>query len=56
VAGNWRTSSHCQNYECVQVGQDGGNVIVRRSQDPGGPVLAFSGETWTAFLARLRSA
>jgi hypothetical protein len=31
-------------------------VGVRDSQDPGGPVLAFSGETWTAFLAGLKSA
>lgn len=52
----WRKSSHSfANGNCAEVGQDGAVVGVRDSQDPGGPVLAFSGVAWGAFLARLRS-
>jgi hypothetical protein len=54
--GAWRKSSRCQNSECAEVGQDGAVVGVRDSQDPGGPVLAFSGVAWGAFLAGLKSA
>jgi hypothetical protein len=52
----WRTSSHCQNYECAEVGQDGAVIGVRDSRDPGGPVLVFGPVAWAAFLAGLRSA
>jgi hypothetical protein len=53
----WRTSSHSfANGNCAEVGQDGAAVGVRDSQDPDGPVLTFSGETWGAFLAMVRSA
>ena len=53
---NWRKSSHSMsNGDCAEVGQDGTVVLMRDSQDPDGPVLAFSGVAWGAFLARLRS-
>ena len=52
----WRKSSRSfSNGNCTEVGQDGAVVLVRDTEDRGGPVLAFSGETWGAFLARLRS-
>ena len=54
--GAWRKSSGCQTGECAEVGQAGAVVGVRDSKDPAGPVLAFSGDAWTAFLARLRAA
>ena len=53
----WVKSSHSfSNGNCAEVGQDVTGVLVRDSQDPGGPVLMFSGEAWAAFLAGLRSA
>ena len=55
--GAWRKSSHSTfNGNCAEVGQDGAVVGVRDSQDPDGPVLAFSGVAWGAFLEGLRSA
>jgi hypothetical protein len=56
AAGNWRKSSHSSGTNCAEVGQDGAGVLVRDTADRGGPVLAFSGETWGAFLAMVRSA
>ena len=52
--GAWRKSSHSAR-NCAEVGQDGAVVGVRDSQDPDGPVLAFPGEAWAAFLAMVRS-
>ena len=54
--GAWRKSSHSASGECAEVGQDGAVVGVRDSKDPDGPVLAFPGEAWAAFLEGLRSA
>ena len=52
----WRKSSASYaNGSCAEVGQDGAVVGMRDSKDRGGPVLKFSAEAWTAFLARLRS-
>ena len=52
----WRKSSHSMsNGDCAEVGQDGTVVLMRDSQDPGGPVLAFDGVAWGAFLAMVRS-
>ena len=52
----WRKSSHSSGGTCTEVGQDGTVVLVRDTEDRGGPWLAFDAETWAAFLARLRSA
>jgi hypothetical protein len=54
--GAWRKSSHSVSGECAEVGQGGTVVGVRDSRDPDGPWLAFSGDEWTVFLDRLRSA
>jgi hypothetical protein len=51
----WRKSSHSiANGDCAEVGQDGTVVGVRDSQDPTGPVLAFSTVAWTDFLHGVR--
>lgn len=36
--------------ECVEVYQDGAQVGVRDSKNPGGPELWFSNGAWDAFL------
>lgn len=52
----WRKSSHSfSNGNCAEVGQDGTVVLVRDTQDRDGPVLAFSGVAWGAFLARIKA-
>ena len=49
----WRTSSFCgPNGPCVEFAElSGGEVGVRDSKDPSGPVLRFTPEEWRAFLA-----
>ncbi|MFG3253417.1 DUF397 domain-containing protein [Streptomyces sp. NPDC048172] len=52
----WRTSSHSgAQGDCVQVAETGTRRLVRDSKVPDGPVLGFSGDTWTAFLRGIRS-
>jgi hypothetical protein len=46
----WRKSQRSiATGECVEVAPMPENVIVRDSKDPGGPVLAYSAESWRAF-------
>ncbi|TDD54762.1 DUF397 domain-containing protein [Saccharopolyspora elongata] len=52
----WRKSSRSvgsgQGGNCLEVAFAGPAVAVRDSKDPGGPVLAFSASSWSAFLGR----
>ncbi|MCW2609387.1 MAG: hypothetical protein JWM15_633 [Cryptosporangiaceae bacterium] len=47
----WRKSTRSGASGCVEVAPlpDGG-IAVRDSKDPGGPVLRYTPEEWTAFL------
>jgi hypothetical protein len=51
----WTRSSHCADSACVEVARRDGEVLVRDSKDPGGPVLRFTGGEWAAFVAGVRS-
>lgn len=54
VRGAWRTSSRSSgNGNCVEVATGAASVAVRDSKDRGGPVLAFAGRAWHAFLTDL---
>jgi len=53
---SWRKSSRCANGSgnCVEAGpfHDGsGRVAVRHSSVPDGPMIIFSRDEWTAFVA-----
>ncbi|MFI0465453.1 DUF397 domain-containing protein [Saccharopolyspora sp. 5N102] len=53
----WRKSSRSGgggDGSCVEVAFAGPAVAVRDSKDPGGPVLAFSASSWSAFLRQAR--
>jgi hypothetical protein len=50
----WVKSSFSANGQCVEV-SFGEGVRVRNSRDPGGPVLAFTGPEWVAFVAGVRA-
>jgi hypothetical protein len=45
----WRKSSRSGADGCVEVGEVG-DVLVRDSKDPSGPVLRFTREEWAAFV------
>lgn len=51
----WIRSSFCEANACVEVGVADVKlpsfVYVRDSKDPGGPVLRFNADEWSAFLA-----
>jgi hypothetical protein len=53
-AGKWRTSSRCQNGECVEVRHLGGLVMVRNSAHPE-HVIAVSEALWPLFMAALKA-
>jgi hypothetical protein len=48
---SWRKSSRCGTNACVEVAEVDGQYLVRDSKNPGGPVLSFTPEEWTAFVA-----
>jgi hypothetical protein len=49
---SWRKSTRSgTGGDCVEVAQADAVVAVRDSKDPGGPVLVFRAESWTAFVA-----
>ncbi|WP_393058204.1 DUF397 domain-containing protein [Streptomyces sp. LN549] len=57
-ATTWRKSSYSgQGGDCVEVA-DGvsGIVPVRDSKDSTGPVVSFSGRSWSAFIADVKAA
>ncbi|MEU6084120.1 DUF397 domain-containing protein [Streptomyces sp. NPDC047108] len=52
VAVSWRKSSHSsgEGGACVEVATCPGTVHVRDSKDPHGPQLAFTPDSWAAFV------
>lgn len=51
-----KSSLSFSNGNCTEVASADGSVLVRDSQDPDGPRLAFPAGAWRAFTARLRAA
>ncbi len=53
----WRKSTFSNaTGECVEVADFGGDLAVRDSKDPTGPVLMFTAAKWAAFTAGVRAA
>jgi hypothetical protein len=50
----WRKSTRSYTNGCVEVAFVDGQVAVRDSKDPSGPVLVFTPFEWTAFLGGVR--
>lgn len=50
---HWRKSRHSgTSGNCVEVAElDGGGRALRNSKDPAGPILTFTADEWTAFVA-----
>jgi hypothetical protein len=51
----WHKSTASSSGECAEVAFADGSVLMRHSQYPSGPVLAFSYSEWAAFLAGVRN-
>ena len=51
-----KSSLSYANGNCVEVASlPGGEIGVRNSRDPGGPVLTFTPDEWHAFLGGVRN-
>lgn len=50
----WRVSTRCNGGQCIEVATPG-QVLVRDSKDPGGPVLELSPEAWADLTDRIKS-
>jgi hypothetical protein len=48
---DWRKSTFCSGGACVEVAKSAENFLVRDAKDPNSPVLTFTSEEWTAFVA-----
>jgi hypothetical protein len=51
----WRKSGHSiANGDCVEAASRLGEIAVRDSKDPDGPILQYSVSAWQAFVADLK--
>jgi len=47
----WRKSQRSTNNgACVEVSSVGGQIALRDSKDPDGPILVYTPDEWSAFL------
>jgi hypothetical protein len=51
----WRKSTFSGVAECVEVANEGPDVRLRDSKDPGGPVLGFTSAEWQAFVLGVKA-
>ena len=47
----WMKSSRCDSSQCVEVAAVAGDVMIRDSRNPSGPILRVSRADWDAFAA-----
>jgi hypothetical protein len=52
---SWQRSRFCDAGSCVEATIMGDGVAVRDSKDPGGPILRFTPQEWTAFVAGVQA-
>jgi len=47
---SWQRSTRCDGGACVEVALHQGEVVLRDSKNPHGPLLRFSRSEWAAFI------
>ena len=54
----WRKSSHSGSNggNCIEITAAPGTVAIRDSNNPGGPVLTFTGQNWQRFTDQVKTA
>jgi hypothetical protein len=55
TSAQWRRSSLCANSGCVEVAITPAQVMVRHSDQPNGPVIAYDHDEWRAFVGGVRA-
>lgn len=55
VGRRWQKATYCGSNACVEVARTDYGVMVRDSKEPDGDPLAFTAESWTAFLAGVKA-
>ena len=54
--GSWQRSTRCQSNSCVEVGQAGqGDIGLRNSTDPTGPILMFPRDEFAEFIRAVKA-
>jgi hypothetical protein len=51
----WRKSSFCGSSACVEVARSGDEFLLRDSKDANSPVLKFTSDEWSAFVAGINA-
>ncbi len=51
---SWRVARRCNGGACVRVASNGDLIVIGDSKNPDGPVLAYSGSEWRAFVEGVR--
>lgn len=55
LTSSWRKSSYCDTGgQCVEIAEAGTMHLVRDSENPAGTCLAFTAETWAAFIKDIK--
>ena len=52
----WRKSSRCDGGACIEIAVQGDAILLRSSDGPGGPILAFTPAAWRDLIAGLKQA
>jgi hypothetical protein len=51
----WKKSGRsANNGACVEVAPAGGQVLIRDSKDPNGPIIRYPGRSWRMFITNAK--
>jgi Domain of unknown function (DUF397) len=50
----WRIAQMCNGGTCVRVASNGDTVFIGDSKSPSGPVLRYTRDEWTTFVAGVK--